>query len=155
IDVTPLAAAATATDGELETYLKDHPDDFRLPERRTIQYVTFTPKDFARTVTDAEVAKYYAEHAADFEMPREVQISHILVRIPETEGSAGEDRAKAKAAELIKRIKAGEDFAKLARENSEDPGSASRGGDVGWVRKGQVYPEFEQAAFALKKGEMS
>jgi len=155
VDITPLVTAATVSDGELETYLKDHPDEFRLPERRTIQYVTFPPKDFARPVADADVAKYYNEHAREFEIPREVQISHILVRIPETGGSAGEDRAKAKTVELIKRIKAGEDFAKLARENSEDPGSASRGGDLGWVRRGQVFPEFEQAAFALKKGEMS
>ena len=155
VDLVPLVAAAPASDAELETYLKEHPDEFRLPERRTIQYVTFSPKDFVKPVSSEDVAKYYTEHTREFEVPREAQIAHILVRVPETGGSAGEDQARAKAAELIKRIKAGEDFAKVARESSEDPGSASRGGDLGWVRKGQVFPEFEQAAFALKKGEMS
>jgi peptidyl-prolyl cis-trans isomerase D len=155
VDLMPLVTAATATEAELETYLKGHGDEFRLPERRKIQYVTLSPRDVLKPVTDAEVEKYYTEHSGEFEVPREAATAHILVRVPETGGSAGEDRAKAKAAELIKRIKAGEDFTKLARENSEDPGSASRGGDLGWVRRGQTLPEFEQAMFALKKGETS
>jgi peptidyl-prolyl cis-trans isomerase D len=155
VDLMPLVTAATATEAELETYLKGHGDEFRLPERRKIQYVTLSPRDLLKPVTDGEVEKYYTEHAGEFEVPREAETAHILVRVPETGGSAGEDRAKAKAAELIKRIRAGEDFAKLARENSEDPGSASRGGDLGWVRRGQTLPEFEQAMFGLKKGETS
>jgi peptidyl-prolyl cis-trans isomerase D len=155
VDLMPLMTAATATEAELETYLKGHGDEFRLPERRKIQYVTLSPQDLLKPVTDGEVEKYYTEHAGEFEVPREAETAHILVRVPETGGSAGEDRAKAKATEIIKRIRAGEDFAKLARENSEDPGSASRGGDLGWVRRGQTLPEFEQAMFGLKKGETS
>lgn len=155
VDLMPLMTAAAATEAELETYLKGHGDEFRLPERRKIQYVTLSPRDLLKPVTDGEVEKYYTEHAGEFEVPREAETAHILVRVPETGGSAGEDRAKAKATEIIKRIRAGEDFAKLARENSEDPGSASRGGDLGWVRRGQTLPEFEQAMFGLKKGETS
>jgi peptidyl-prolyl cis-trans isomerase D len=155
VDLAPLLASAAATDAELEAHLKDHGTEFKLPERRKIQYVTFAPKDFMKPVADADVETYYTEHAQEFETPREVQISHILVRVPDTGGSAAEDRAKAKAADLIKRVKAGEAFAKLAAENSEDPGSKAKGGELGWVRKGQTFPEFEQPAFALKKGEMT
>ena len=155
VDLAPLVAAATVTDDELAAYLKGHAQEFQLPERRVIQYVTITPRDFMKPVSEAGVEKYYTDHARDFEVPREAQIAHILVRIPETGGSAAEDRTKAKAADLIRRAKAGEDFGKLARENSEDPGSAAQGGDLGWIRAGQVFPEFEQAAFALKKGEIS
>jgi peptidyl-prolyl cis-trans isomerase D len=155
VDLAPLVAAATVTDAELETYLKDHAADFTLPERRKVQYVTFVPTAFVQPVSDADVEKYYTEHAKDFEVPREVQVAHILVRIPDTGGSEAEDRARVKAAELLKRVKGGEDFAKVARENSEDPGSAPKGGELGWVAGGQTLPDFERAAFALKKGELS
>ena len=155
VDLTPLVAAATASDAELETYLKDHTAEFKVPERRKIQYVTFSAKDFVKPVTDADVEKYYTEHVKDFEVPREARISHILVRVPDTGGSEAEDRARAKAVELLKRVKTGEDFAKVARESSEDSGSASTGGDLGWIKSGQTLPEFERAAFALPKGEMT
>lgn len=155
IDLAPLMAAATATDAELETYVKEHGADFKLPERRKVQYVTFAPKDFVKPVSEVDIEKYYTEHVKDFETPREVQITHILVRTPETGGSEAEDRAKDKAVDLLKRIKGGEDFAKVARENSEDPGSATKGGDLGWIKSGQTFPDFERAAFALKKGELT
>ncbi len=80
---------------------------------------------------------------------------HVLVRVGETGGSEAEDRARAKVAEAIKRAKAGEDLGKLAREMSEDPGSKDKGGDLGWVSKGDMVPQFEEALFALKKGEIS
>src|SRR6185503_3575310 len=152
VDLAPIVAAVTATDAELETYLKDHAAEFRLPERRRIQYVTFAPKDFTRPVTDAEVEKYYTEHAKEFTTPRQVKVAHVLARVPEAGGSAGEDKARAKASDVIRRVKAGEDFGKLARELSEDPGSAKNGGELGFVSKGQLVPDFENAMFALKKG---
>jgi peptidyl-prolyl cis-trans isomerase D len=155
VEIAPLVAAATAGDDELEAYLKAHPNEFRQPERRKIQYVTLTAKDFTRPVPDADVEKYYSEHAAEFETPRQVRASHVLVRVPETGGSESEDKAKAKVADVIRRAKAGEDFARLARETSEDPGSKDSGGDLGLVRKGEMVSEFEQAVFALKKGEVS
>jgi peptidyl-prolyl cis-trans isomerase D len=155
VDLNPIVAGTSATDAELEAYLKDHAGDFRLPERRQIQYVTFVPRDFVRPVTDAEVEKYYTEHAKEFETPHQAKAAHILARVGETGGSAAEDRARTKIADVIKRVKAGEDFGKLARELSEDPASKGGGGELGWVSQGEVLPEFETAMFALKKGEMS
>jgi peptidyl-prolyl cis-trans isomerase D len=155
VELAPLVAAATATDEELQKYLKDHDAQFRQPERRRIQYVMLNPKDFARPVTDAEIEAYYKEHASAYEQPRQVRVSHILARIPETGGSEAEDKAKAKIADVIKRVKAGEDFAKLAKELSDDPASAKNGGDLGFIKKGEVVPEFERVAFALKKGDLA
>jgi peptidyl-prolyl cis-trans isomerase D len=155
IELAPLTAAATATDAEAETYLKQHGAEFRLPDRRRVQYVLLSPKDFTRPVSDADAEKYYQEHASEFEMPREVRVSHLLVRVPETGGSAAEDKAKAKVADAIRRVKAGEPFAKVVKEVSEDPGSAQNGGDLGFVRKGEMVPAFEKAVFALQKGEIS
>ena len=155
IELAPLVAAATATDEEVAKYLDTHGDEFKQPERRKVQYVTLVAKDFAPRLTDAEVEKYYTEHIKEFETPRQLQASHVLVRVGETGGSEAEDRAREKVAAVIKRAKAGEDFGKLAREVSEDPGSKEGGGDLGWVSQGMMVPQFEQALFALKKGELS
>lgn len=155
IDLNPIVAGVAVTDAELEAYLKDHAAEFRLPERRQIQYVTIVPRDFMKPATDAEVEKYYAEHAKEYEIPHQVKAMHILARVGETGGSAAEDRARTKIADIIRRLKAGEDFAKLAGELSEDPGSRASRGDLGWVAKGEVVPDFEAALFALKKGEMT
>lgn len=155
VDLNPIVATMAATDAELETYLKDHAAEFRLPERRLIQYVTFVPRDFIRPITDAEVEKYYTEHAKDFDIPHQAKAMHILARVGDTGGSAAEDRARNKIADVIRRVKAGEDFGKLAGELSEDPGSKASKGELGWVSKGEVVPEFEAALFKLKKGEMT
>lgn len=155
VELTPLMSALTVTDEELAAYLKDHGEEFRQPDRRRVQYVALSPRDFTRPVADADVEKYYTEHPAEFETPPQVQVSHILARVGETGGSEAEDKARAKAAEALARVRRGEDFAKVAREVSEDTASASKGGDLGWVSKGEMVPQFEQAAFALKKGELS
>ncbi len=155
VELAPIATGAAATDEELSTYLTQHPDEFRQPDRRRVQYVTLSPKEVAAPVTDAEVQKFYTEHSSEFESPRQVRAAHVLVRVPETGGSEGEDKARAKIADAIRRAKAGADFGKLAQEISEDPGTAPRGGDLGLVAKGEMVPQFEQALFALKKGEVS
>ena len=155
IELGPLIAAATASDDELQKYLTAHADEFRRPERRKVLSVTLLPKDFQRPVAAAAVEQYYREHAKEFEEPRRVHAAHVLARVPETGGSEAEDRARAKVADVIRRARAGEDFAKLARETSEDPGSAPKGGDLGWVKQGEMVPQFERALFALKKGAIS
>lgn len=155
VELAPLVAAANASDEEIDRYLKDHPAEFREPDRRKIQYVVFSPDDFKKPVSDADAEQYYKEQGQEFETPHQVRVSHILVRVPETGGSAAEDKARAKAADAIRRVKAGEAFAKVAKELSEDPGSTANGGDLGFVSKGELVPEFETAAFALKRGEVT
>ncbi|MFQ5893737.1 MAG: peptidylprolyl isomerase, partial [Nitrospinota bacterium] len=129
--------------------------EFRLPERRRLQYVTLGRTEFAGAVSDAEVEAYYDEHGAEFVEPRQVRAAHILVRVPEVGGSSAEAKAKARVEEAIRRALAGEDFAALAKEISEDPGSAGSGGDLGYVARGEMVPQFEEALFALAKGEVT
>jgi peptidyl-prolyl cis-trans isomerase D len=155
VELGPVLSATTVTDAELQAYLTAHAAEFRQPERRRIQYVTLAQKDFVKPVAEADVQKYYTEHAKEFEAPRQARVSHVLARVPETGGSEAEDKARAKAADVIRRAKAGEDFATLAKALSEDPGSAPKGGDLGFVKQGEMVPEFERAVFALKKGEVS
>jgi peptidyl-prolyl cis-trans isomerase D len=84
-----------------------------------------------------------------------VHAAHVLVPVPQTGGSEAEDKARARAADVIRRARAGEDFARLAAEVSEDPGSKSKGGDLGWISKGEMVPAFEAVAFKLGKGELT
>src|SRR5438128_319083 len=155
VETAPLVAAATASDEEAAAYLKAHPAEFQLPERRRVQYVTLAPKDFRPQLPDAEVEKYYTDHAKEFETPQQVHAAHVLVPVPQTGGSEAEDSARTKVADVIRRAKAGEDFARLAAEISEDPGSKSKGGDLGWISKGEMVPAFEAVAFTLRRGEIS
>lgn len=155
VEISPIAADAKATDAELEDFLKKNPLRFQEPDRRRLQYVLVSPKTFIKPATDGQVERYYKEHAAEFEKPRRAKVAHILVRVPPVGGSEAEEKAKAKAEAVLKRVRAGENFAKLAKEISEDPASAGAGGDLGYVARGEMVPAFEQAAFALKKGEVS
>jgi peptidyl-prolyl cis-trans isomerase D len=155
VDVGALAAAAAASDDEVQAYLKDHASEFKQPDRRRIQYVTLVPKDFRPSVSEGDVEKYYTEHANEFETPRQVRAAHLLVSVPQTGGGEAEDKARAKVADAIRRAKGGEDFAKIAGEISEDPGSKTKGGELGWVKKGEMVPQFEEALFTLKQGEIT
>jgi peptidyl-prolyl cis-trans isomerase D len=154
-DLKPAMAAVQVADSELEPYVKAHPAQFTLPERRRLQYVLVSASPQAAAVSDAEVEAYYKEHGSEFEEPRRLRVAHVLVRVPPVGGSDAENAAKAKIADVIKRARSGEDFGKLAREVSEDKASAVQGGDLGFVGPGELVAPFEQAAFALKKGEIS
>lgn len=155
VDVGALAATAAAGDDEVQAYLKEHASEFKQPDRRRIQYVTLVPKEFRPAVAEADVEKYYTEHTKEFETPRQVRAAHLLVSVPQTGGSEAEDKARAKVADVIRRVKGGEDFGKLAAEVSEDPGSKTKGGELGWVKKGEMVPQFEEALFGLKQGEIT
>ena len=154
-DVKPAMAAVQVADSELEPYVKAHQAQFTQPERRRLQYVVVSASPQAAAVSDAEVEAYYKEHGSEFEEPRRLRVAHVLVRVPPVGGSDAENAAKAKVEDVIKRARAGEDFGKLAREVSEDKASAVQGGDLGFVGPGELVAPFEQAAFALKKGETS
>ncbi len=155
IESAPLMAQVTVSDADAEAYVKTHEAQFSRPDRRRIQYVLIAPKAFVKAVPDADAEAYYEEHRAEFERPKRLKTSHILVRVPPTGGGEAENKSKTKIGEAIRRAKAGEDFGTLAKEMSEDTATASQGGDLGFVGKGEMVPQFEEAVFALKKGEIS
>jgi parvulin-like peptidyl-prolyl isomerase len=112
------------------------------------------------SVTDAEVKSYYSNHTSAFEMPERAQARHILLMTidPSTRAplSTNSVAAKRKQAEdLLARIKKGEDFATLAKQYSEDPGSKADGGELPKFGRGDMVPEFEAAAFSMKAGQVS
>lgn len=114
--------------------------------------------DKTTAVSDEEIQKYYDEHKSEF-YKNEVKASHILISTLDKDGKplseAKKKEAKKKAEEVLKKAKAGEDFAALAKEYSDDPGSAANGGDLGYFGKGVMVKPFEEAAFSLKPGEIS
>jgi peptidyl-prolyl cis-trans isomerase C len=106
-------------------------------------------------VSDTEAKTFYDQNPALFDSGERVRASHILLRVPEAAGPDVKKAQRGKAAAALVRVRKGEDFAAVAREVSEDPGSAPRGGDLGVFGKGQMVPPFEQAAFALPAGQVS
>jgi peptidyl-prolyl cis-trans isomerase C len=107
------------------------------------------------TVTPEQVNDFYQKNPTQFQQPERVRASHILISFPQNADEAAKKEARTKAAEILKEVKAGKDFAALAKQHSTDPGSGSNGGDLGFFQKGQMVPPFEEAAFALKPGETS
>ena len=110
-------------------------------------------------ITDAQVKNFYNDNPSKFEEPESIHVAHILIqtRNPDTGEELSDEKKADKRKQieaLLKRAKSGEDFGKLAREYSEDPGSRDNGGEYTFPR-GQMVPPFEAAAFALKKGEIS
>jgi peptidyl-prolyl cis-trans isomerase C len=107
------------------------------------------------SVTPAQVQDFYAKNPDRFKQGERVRASHILLRLPEKADEAAKTTVKTKAADVLKQVRAGKDFAELAKQYSEDPGSAPNGGDLNYFQKGQMVAPFDQAAFTLKVGDVS
>jgi len=153
-----LAKAISLTDEELEKYLTEHAEGYRVPPRVRARYVAYRPADVLAQVEvkDGEVAEYYALHKDDkFTETEQVRARHILVKTPAGGDADAKAAARKKAEGLLAKVKAGGDFAALAKASSEDPGSAAQGGDLGLFSRGRMTPAFEEAAFALPAGGVS
>src|SRR3989454_7979038 len=153
-----LAGTITLSDAELQKYLDEHADRYRVPARVRARYVAYRPADFLSEVEvkDGEVAEYYALHKEDkFTEPEQVRARHILIKVAADAGADAKTAARKKAEVLLAKVKAGADFAALAKESSEDPGSVANGGDLGLFLRGHMTPAFEEAAFALQAGGVS
>jgi peptidyl-prolyl cis-trans isomerase C len=133
------------------------PDKLKADIRQQMQAMKLVEIDVAPTiaVTDADLNEFYTKNPDKFQQPEAVHVLHILLRTPENADEATRKKAKADAQTVLGKLKKSGDFAALAKQYSQDPGSAANGGDLGFVTKGQTVPAFEQAAFALKAGELS
>ncbi len=107
------------------------------------------------SIPEDELKSYYDNHKEEFKTPEMVKASHILIKVNPSASAEEKKKAKEKAEDILKKIKSGQDFAKLASEFSDDPGSKTKGGDLGFFAKGRMIKPFEDAAFSLKPGEVS
>jgi peptidyl-prolyl cis-trans isomerase D len=151
-------------DAELKAYFNLNQKNYvnSIPEKRQLKYVVFdTTKLVAQTqVTPEDLKSYYDQHSEEFRVPEQVNVRHILIKspLPGPDGKVDPkamDAARAKAQDVLKQLKAGGNFADLAKRYSDDPGSAKNGGSLGFIGKGRTVPEFEKAAFSLPKGGTS
>ena len=152
------------SDTELKAFYERNKATYNnsIPEKRKLRYVVLeTAKVEAQTqVTPDDLQAYYDQHRDEFRVPEQVNVRHILIKtpLPGPDGKVdtkGAEEARKKAEDVLKQIKAGGNFAELAKKYSEDPGSAKNGGSLGWIGKGRTVPEFEKAAFSLPKGGTS
>jgi len=152
------------TDQELKAFYDRNKASYNnaIPEKRKIKYaIVDMGKVSAQTpVTTQDLQAYYDQHRDEYRLPEQVKVSHILIKtpLPAADGKVDDkavEAARVKAEDVLKQVKAGGDFAKLAEKYSDDPGSAKNGGSLGLIGRGRTVPEFEKAAFSLPKGQIS
>jgi peptidyl-prolyl cis-trans isomerase D len=146
------------TEADLDAYYKAHEAQFKAPEQARIDYVLLDLAALGRgvTVTDAELHKAYTDNAARYTTPEERRASHILIKAEKGAPAADRAKAKARAEALLAEVRKNPaSFAELARKNSDDPGSASKGGDLDFFGRGAMVKPFEDTVFALKVGQIS
>ena len=146
------------SDADLEAFYKAHEAQFRAPEQATIEYVVLDIDTLKKgvTVPEEDLKRYYTENASRYTAAEERRASHILIQADKSAASDLRNKAKAKAEALLAELrKSPAAFAELARKNSDDPGSAARGGDLDFFGRGQMVKPFEDTVFALKTGETS
>jgi peptidyl-prolyl cis-trans isomerase D len=151
-------AGITPTDAELAAYHKANEGEFRAPEQAQIEYVVLDLETIAANITapEAELRNTYTQNIARYTVAEERRASHILVKAPKDAPADQRTKAKAKADALLEQLrKAPATFADVAKKNSEDPGSAERGGDLDFFARGAMVKPFEDAAYAMKAGEIS
>ena len=151
------ADTAPIGDAEIAAYYKAHADQFMTPEKVSLDYVELDASKLqaATTVDDATLKQQYDEQKSHYVSAEQREASHILIKVGKNADAAAQKAALAKAEDIEKQLKAGKDFATLAKSDSDDLGSKAQGGDLGWLEKGVTDPAFENALFALKKGEIS
>lgn len=164
LDLAEISKQIKPTDAELKAFYEANKSRYlnSIPEKRQVRYFVLNDKDAENKVTvdPAEVARYYNQHQDEYRLPERARVRHILIKTP-APGPDGKvdqkavDAARAKAEDILKQIKAGTDFAELAKKSSQDPGSADKGGELGWIVKGQTVPEFEKTAFSQNPGQTS
>jgi len=148
------------SDAELQDFFKKNAARYAtaVPETRKIEYVSFDTSNLPGgkpQISDADVQAYYNAHQDQYQVKEQVKVRHILIAVPAGADAKTDAAAKAKAEDILKQIKAGGNFADLASKNSDDPGSKTQGGELGWLDRGKTVPEFDKEAFTLAPGQTS
>ncbi len=146
-----------ADDAAINSYYEQHTDRFLTAEKVRVEYVELSVAALKsdEEPSEEELHEFYDTNQSQFSVEAERQASHILIQLEEGADETAITEAREKAEGLVARLNAGESFEKLAKENSDDPGSAEIGGDLGYFGRGLMEPDFEEVAFSLKLDEVS
>ncbi len=141
---------------KLEEFYNNNKSLFQRGEEIFAEYISADPKDYEKDIQigEARLNEYYNENISEYKLPKRIKARHILISVPPDADEAVEVEARAKALKALQEIKEGGDFAGTAKKYSDDP-SKSSGGDIGFFPRGRMIKPFEDAAFALKEGELS
>ena len=151
-------AQVNPDDAELQAYYQTHASLFQAPESATVEYVVLDLDSVKKSISisDADLKSYYDQNADNLSGKEERRASHILINAPKSMPPAEREQARAKAQALLEQVrKAPDTFADVAKKNSQDPGSAARGGDLDFFSRGAMVKPFEDAAFSMQKGAIS
>jgi peptidyl-prolyl cis-trans isomerase D len=158
-DADRFRAAVQPSEDQVKARFEARKDAYRIPERRVVSYVLLDRASLQPqvAVTDRDIELFYQDHREEFRQEEEACASHILVKVKAGEAGEGHSETDAQklAQGLLDQVKAGGDFAALAKKFSEDQGSAQNGGDLGCFAPGRMVPEFDDAVFALAPGQVS
>jgi peptidyl-prolyl cis-trans isomerase D len=151
-NVEHFSTASKPTEDEIKQYYEANLQRFMMPEKVKVDYVEITSDALAETVTvdESQVKKMYDDYVASASGREERKARHILIQADDDKAAA-----KAKIESIKQELAQGADFSELAKKYSQDSGSASQGGDLGWVSSGEMVKPFEQALFEMKKGSVS
>jgi peptidyl-prolyl cis-trans isomerase D len=140
----------------MEAYFEEHKEEYRVPEKIKITYITIDPDTFKSEVSvkDQQVEDYYEDNEEMFRKEKEVRARHILFRLDRNAQEEEEKKVREKATMVLEKARKGDDFANLAKQYSEGP-TAPKGGDLGYFSRGRMAKPFEEASFKLKQGEIS
>jgi peptidyl-prolyl cis-trans isomerase D len=155
-----LRKSINPSDAELQAFFKTNAARYAtaVPEMRKIEYASFDTSNLPGgkpQISDADVQAYYNAHQDQYQVKEQVKVRHILIAVPAGADAKTDAAGKAKAEDILKQIKAGGNFADLASKNSDDPGSKTQGGELGWLDRGKTVPEFDKVAFTLAPGQTS
>lgn len=145
-------------DNAVSDYYNQNAAEFQVPERANVDYVVLSADSLMSqvSVADDEIKQYYEDHQADFGTQEQRQAAHILIAVAKNASDADKQAAKAKAEQVLQQVKQSPGkFAALAKQYSQDPGSAANGGDLGMFGRGAMVKPFEDSVFSLKVGEVS
>lgn len=147
------------TDAELEAFFKKNASRYAnaVPEERTIEYFAFTPNDVPGGVqqpTQQEIQAYYNAHKSEYSVPEQAKARHILIQLAPNADAKADAAAKEKAEGVLKQLQNGGNWTELAKKDSDDPGSKDNGGELGFARRGMMVPQFDNAIFTQKIGDI-
>jgi peptidyl-prolyl cis-trans isomerase D len=157
VSAAKYTADATADDAAIKSYYDAHKAQYMTPETVNLRYIEISMAQLESKVKvgDEQLKTYYEEQKTKtperFTQPEQRRVRHILLQVTDPKDDAA---AKAKAESILKRAQSGEDFSKLAKEFSQDTGSAQQGGDLGWSERKVWVAPFADAAFSMKEGEI-
>lgn len=157
ISAANFAETVEIATADLRKHYDTHQSEYMAPERVKVEYLELDVERIAETLEADEesLLTYYEQHKSDYIVPEQRQASHILIEVPEDADATTLAQARTLAMSALDRVRGGEDFAIVAKELSQDPGSAESGGDLGFFEKGVMDEAFEDTAFNMNVGEIS